>query len=248
MDSTETPRAAVLLVEDDPDATRLLTDILEGAGYRVTPAENAAEARVFMERSRPDLIILDLGLPDADGLVLCSRLKAVGDVPIIICSAAQDKRDRVLGLKLGADDFISKPFDLDEFEARVEAVLRRAGSVRHSETSAPDQLRVGELIIDRQRRKVTLGGQSISLTPTEFRLLSALASRPDDVLTREELAQLVWGTGDMSGSRTIDVHIQRLRSKLTSGASAPLVINSVRGYGYRLECEEGARAAPLGSH
>lgn len=243
MDNTETPRASILLIEDDLGAAQLLIDILENVGYRALAAHNAADARALMERSRPDLIILDLGLPDADGLVLCSRLKAIADVPIIICSAAQDKRDRVLGLKLGADDFITKPFDLDEFEARVEAVLRRSAHPRHAEASQPDHLHVGELVLDRQRRRVHVGGQPLSLTPTEFRLLSALASRPDEVFSREELAQLVWGSEDVSGSRTIDVHIQRLRSKLAGGPGASPFITSVRGYGYRLECEDGVPLA-----
>ncbi len=235
---------AVLLVEDDPAVARTLTDVLESSGYRVWHVENGADAKTMLEQAHPDLIVLDLMLPDVDGLVLCSSLKAIADVPIIICSAANQTRDRVLGLKLGADDFIGKPFDIYEFEARVEAVLRRAQQPKASETPTPssDQIRIGELVVDRSRRRVTLGGQGLQLTPTEYRLLVALASRPDEILSREELAQLVWGYQDVSSGRTIDVHIRRLRVKLASGPVPPPPIISVRGFGYKIAPEEHAAA------
>lgn len=177
MEYADGPKASILRVEDDLGTVQVLTELLEGAGYRVVHVETGAEARVMLGRLRPNLIILDITLPDADGLLLSSKLKAIANVPIIICSGAAQKRDRVLALKLGADDFIGKPFDVDEFEARVEAVLRRAGHPPGAE-SAADQLRVGELVIDLSRRRVTLGEQPLALTPTEFRLLAALASRP----------------------------------------------------------------------
>ena len=240
----------VMLVEDDPAVAQTLTDVLESSGYRVWHVESGADAKAMLEQARPDLIVLDLMLPDVDGLVLCSTLKAIADVPIIICSATTQKRDAVLGLKLGADDFIPKPFDIYEFEARVEAVLRRTHPVsgRHAEAApTSDQIRLGELVIDRSRRRVSLGGQALQLTPTEYRLLSALASRPDEILTREELAQLVWGYQDVSSGRTIDVHIRRLRVKLASGAVPPPPIISVRGFGYKIAQEEGASTASASS-
>jgi DNA-binding response OmpR family regulator len=234
-----------MLVEDDHAIVRTLTDALEMSGYRMWLAETGADARTLLEQSRPDLIILDLMLPDVDGLVLCSGLKAIADVPIIICSATPQRRDAILGLKLGADDFISKPFDIYELEARVEAVLRRTTQARGggSTTARPDHIRVGELIIDRSRRRVTLGGEPIQLTPTEYRLASALASRPDEILSRDDLASLVWGYQDASSGRTIDVHIRRLRVKFSSGPVPAPPIVAVRGFGYKMAVEDATTGA-----
>src|SRR6266542_2660670 len=234
--------ASILLVEDDPAIALTLVDVLEGAGHTVRHASTGAEAKTLVEEALPDLIILDLMLPDADGLVLCSDLKARAGVPIIICSASNQTRDRVLSLKLGADDFIGKPFDIDELEARVEAVLRRANAQRPSEASPQSQPhvqqeRVGELVIDRGRRRVMLGGESLQLTPTEYRLLCALAAHPDEVLSREELAQQVWGYADASIGRAIDAHISRLRVKLNTGKTPAPPIVSVRGFGYKIVAE-----------
>jgi two-component system response regulator MtrA len=234
-----------MLVEDDPAVAQTLTDALESSGYRIWHAENGADAKTLLEQSRPDLIILDLMLPDVDGLVLCSGLKGIADVPIIICSATPQKRDAILGLKLGADDFVAKPFDIYELEARVEAVLRRTTQSRPLEVSAPpsDHIRVADLVIDRSRRRVTLGGEPIQLTPTEYRLVSALASRPDEILSRDELAQLVWGYQDASSGRTIDVHIRRLRVKLAQGQVPAPAIVAVRGFGYKIALEESDSSA-----
>jgi len=235
-----------MLVEDDHAVAQTLTDALESSGYRVWLAETGADAKTLLEQTRPDLIILDLMLPDVDGLVLCSGLKAIADVPIVICSATPQKRDAILGLKLGADDFIAKPFDIYELEARVEAVLRRTSQTRVSAEASPtppDHIRVGELIIDRSRRRVTLGGEPIQLTPTEYRLVSALASRPDEILSRDDLATLVWGYQDASSGRTIDVHIRRLRVKLSQGPVPAPAIVAVRGFGYKMAVEDTANGA-----
>ena len=235
-----------MLVEDDPAVAQTLTDALESSGYRIWHAENGADAKTLLEQSRPGLIILDLMLPDIDGLVLCSGLKSIADVPIIICSATPQKRDAILGLKLGADDFVAKPFDIYELEARVEAVLRRTSQSRTVEVSAPppDHIRVGDLVIDRSRRRVMLGGEPIQLTPTEYRLVSALASRPDEILSRDELAQLVWGYQDASSGRTIDVHIRRLRVKLSQGPVPAPAIVAVRGFGYKIAVEDTGANSP----
>jgi len=235
-----------MLVEDDHAVAQTLTDALESSGYRVWLAETGADAKTLLQQTRPDLVILDLMLPDVDGLVLCSGLKAIADVPIVICSATPQKRDAILGLKLGADDFIAKPFDIYELEARVEAVLRRTSQTRVSSQaspSPPDHIRVGELIIDRSRRRVTLGGEPIQLTPTEYRLVSALASRPDEILSRDDLATLVWGYQDASSGRTIDVHIRRLRVKLSQGPVLAPAIVAVRGFGYKMAVEDTANGA-----
>src|SRR5919201_2008244 len=236
----------IMLVEDDTAVAQTLTDALEASGYRVWLAETGADAKTLLEQTRPDLVLLDLMLPDVDGLVLCSGLKSIADVPIIICRATPQKRDAILGLKLGADDFIAKPFDIYELEARVEAVLRRTSQTRQAEPSPspPDHIRVGELIIDHSSRRVTLGGEPIQLTPTEYRLVSALASRPDEILSRDELATLVWGYQDASSGRTIDVHIRRLRVKLSQGPVPAPAIVAVRGFGYKIALEEAGSDSP----
>jgi DNA-binding response OmpR family regulator len=227
----------ILLVEDDADTARSLTKALEGSGYRVTAVDTGAEARSIIEHMRPDLILLDLMLPDTDGLVLTTALKNLTSAPIIICSARQEQVDRVLGLKLGADDFVAKPFDLDELEARIEAVLRRASRVREVPTTPPDQIRVDDLVISQARGTVTVGGQLVHLTPTEYRLLVALASRPDEVLSRETLGQLVWGYQDLGTGHLIDVHIGRLRMKLRRSSKSASLIVTVRGKGYTIASE-----------
>lgn len=226
--------AMILVVEDDPETARSLSKALESSGYRVTIAETGSEARSIIEHVRPDLIMLDLMLPDTDGLVLTTALKTLTSAPIIICSARHEQVDRVLGLKLGADDFIAKPFELDELEARIEAVLRRASRVREVPAAPADQIRVDDLLISQSRGTVMLAGQSVHLTPTEYRLLVALASRPDEVLSRETLGQLVWGYQDLGTGHLIDVHIGRLRQKLRRASQSGPVIVTVRGKGYTI--------------
>jgi DNA-binding response OmpR family regulator len=240
-------RASVLVVEDDPDIAHLLVDALELADYRVWHAADGHEARACIESARPDLVLLDLVLPDMDGLVLCSLLKSMAEVPIIICSASSRRSDPVLSLKLGADDFVRKPFEIEDLLARVEAVLRRAPP-RPATTAAPPaprqaQLRVGELVVEPGRRRATLAGEVVPLTPTEFRLLTALVGHPESVLTRDRLAREVWGYADATNGRTIDVHVRRLRVKLSHGRVLGPSIVSVRGMGYRITADEGAISA-----
>ena len=244
--------ATILMVEDDPAVAELMADVLESSAYRVQRAEGGGEAKAMLDQVHPNLIILDLMLPDADGLVLCADLRQRADIPIIICSATPEKRDSILAFKLGADDFIPKPFVVEELVARVQAVLRRSGqgdSRRAAEPAPPPAAppsqppqarvdRVGELTVDHSRRHVQLGSRDIVLTPTEYRLLTALLSRPDEVLSRRELAQVVWGSAEASVGRSIDVHVHRLRAKLReaqeeTGLPAPRVV-AIRGFGYKL--------------
>jgi DNA-binding response OmpR family regulator len=229
--------ANILLVEDDADTARALSRALEGSGYRVTAVDTGSEAKALIEHVHPDLILLDLMLPDTDGLVLTTALKALTSAPIIICSARTEQVDRVLGLKLGADDFVAKPFDLDELEARIEAVLRRAARSRETPVPPSDQIRVGEMIISQARGTVTLGGQAVHLTPTEYRLLVALSTHIDEVLSRETLGQIVWGYQDLGTGHLIDVHIGRLRLKLRRASRTAPVIITVRGRGYTISAE-----------
>jgi DNA-binding response OmpR family regulator len=213
----------------------MLTDVLESTGYAVAVAGTGAAARAQVEKHPPDLIILDLVLPDEDGLVLCSVLKNTASVPILICSGTQRRRDAFLSLKLGADDFIAKPFDVYDLLARVEVLLRRAAQHHTIEpASQRGPIRIGALQIDHALHQVTLGETILQLTPTEYRLLTVLATRPDQVVPRDALAKLVWGDPDTGTSRTIDVHIGRLRVKLSqAGHNAPQII-SVRGFGYKI--------------
>jgi DNA-binding response OmpR family regulator len=228
-------RATILLVEDDAAIAFMMSDVLESSGYQVREAATGAAARSLVEQVRPDLIILDLVLPDEDGLVLCSVLKNMANVPILICSGTQRRRDAFLSLKLGADDFIAKPFDVYDLLARVEVLLRRAAQHHSSEPTVPrGPIRIGELLIDHSLHQVTLAGSVLQLTPTEYRLLTVLAARPDQVVPRDALAKLVWGDPDTGTSRTIDVHIGRLRVKLSQGGRIAPQIISVRGFGYKL--------------
>jgi DNA-binding response OmpR family regulator len=233
----------ILLIEDDPDTAHAISKALESSGYRVTAVDTGARARSVVAHVRPDLILLDLMLPDTDGLVLTTTLKNMTGAPIIICSARDARVDRVLGLKLGADDFVAKPFDLDELEARIEAVLRRSARAREAPPAPPpDEIRVHDLVISQLRAMVSVAGQVVQLTRTEYYLLVALASRPDEVLSREVLGQLVWGYHDLGTGHLIDVHMARLRLKLRRPSrGAPLIV-TVRGRGYTMPSQTVAAA------
>jgi DNA-binding response OmpR family regulator len=254
----DTAGGQILIVEDDESIGKLLCDVFEEAGYRAMHALTGAEAKSVVEQSRIDLILLDLRLPDTDGLILCADLHSRAQVPIIVVSATNEKRDALLAFKLGADDFVAKPFDVDHLLARVEAALRRAPSPRAAqlaggETRAgaiaprvaaedPRVRRCGGLVMDHARRRVAVGGQAVAVTATEYRILECLLERQDEVVTREELALQVWGYQDAGIGRSIDVHMRRLRIKLDGGADAPQ-ITAVRGFGYRLHAAEVALAA-----
>jgi len=271
--SPPTPTANVLLVEDDPSVALTIKDMLESDGYAVRHVDTGTKAKAALENPKPDLIVLDLMLQDVDGLVLCADLKARTGAPVIICSATNRKRDTVLALKLGADDFIGKPFDVDEFLTRAAAVLRRAGAGiiatspasltaatiggptpvsgsvvqpahpiwMDSQTATGRQVgavSVGPLSLQHTRRRAVFDGEEVQLTPTEYRLLATFMARPEEVLSRQDLAQVVWGYEDASVGRSIDVHVHRLRAKLQAaqegaGVPGPTVI-SVRGFGYKL--------------
>jgi DNA-binding response OmpR family regulator len=228
--------ATILAIEDDPVVAAMLVDLLGFRGYQVECASTAAEARSRVASSPPDLILLDLRLPDSNGLVLCAQLKARCDAPIIICSATKRKEDGTLGLELGADDFVAKPFDAAELQARIAAVLRRRASARLAGRAGEhSERRVGELVIDRARCRALLADQPLSLTPIEYRLLSALAESAGETVSREAMALAVWGSYDYSIGRSLDVHVRRLRGKLAGGRSKSVpTIVTARGFGYRL--------------
>jgi len=231
---TKAATKKVLLVEDDLSIAEAIVELLESEGYRVSHAPDAATAEELLEELRPDLVILDIMLPDTDGLVLCTELRARWPAPIVLLSATQRKSDPIIGLRLGADDFIAKPFDARELLARLEAVLRRSSLSRGFEPAAAEVYRVGPLTIDIGRRAATYGERPLQLTPTEFRLMSTFASEPEKVFSREELAARVWGYESIGESRVVDVHIRRLRQKLDAANVEDPTVVTLRGFGYKL--------------
>jgi len=226
--------ADVLIVEDEPDIRSLIVHHLERDGFRCRTAASGGEALARVRTATPDLVVLDLMLPGMDGLEVCRRLRAdpaTAGLPIIMLTAKADEVDRVVGLEMGADDYLAKPFSTKELVARVRAVLRRA---RPGETTRP--LTVGGVSLDPGRHAVTVGGKPVELTPKEFDLLHALLAAAGRVLTREFLLNRVWGyaRADEIESRTVDVHIRRLRAKL---AAEERRIATIKGVGYRFETD-----------
>jgi DNA-binding response OmpR family regulator len=225
--------STILLVDDEDAVQKLLAYPLERDGFRVVQARDGEEALARFAEERVDLVVLDLMLPKLDGLEVCKRLRASSSVPIIMLTARDDELDKVLGLELGADDYITKPFSIREFRSRVRALLRRAAipaGADGEETIERDGLR-----IDLARREVEVGGRPVQLTYVEFELLRTLATSPGRVFTRELLLQALWGGSDYREPRTIDVHVRHLREKLEQDPSEPEFILTVRGVGYRFK-------------
>jgi len=224
--------ATILLVDDEEAVQKLLTYPLERDGYRVVQARDGEEAlRRFAEESI-DLVVLDVMLPKLDGLEVCKQLRAESSVPVIMLTARDDEVDKVLGLELGADDYITKPFSIREFRSRVRAVLRRAATPRHA-TQETATVGIDGLLIDPARRAVEVDGRPVQLTYVEFELLRTLASRPGRVHSRQMLLEALWGSSDFRDPRTIDVHVRHLREKLEHDPADPQYIVTVRGVGYR---------------
>lgn len=241
------PGARILVVEDDPALRELLTYNLEQAGFAVLSAGDGRTALEVAQRDRPDLVVLDLMLPGLDGLEVCRRLRRTSAVPILILSARREEVDRVLGLELGADDYLTKPFSPRELVARVRAILRRAGPGVPAEGGSGEGagvLTFGPLVIDPGAHRVSLAGREVGLTPTEFRLLLVLASNPGRVLSRQELLEQLWGTPALGELRTVDVHVLHLREKLGESADSPGFIQTVRGVGYRFRAPPDGSPAP----
>ncbi|MGA9114806.1 MAG: response regulator transcription factor [Candidatus Dormiibacterota bacterium] len=221
----------VLIVDDQPDIVRLVRDYLERAGFRVLTASDGEQALQVARSSHPDLVILDLTLPRLDGLDVARALRRDGDVPIIMLTARTEESDRVAGLELGADDYVTKPFSAREMVARVRAVLRRTSGARAGE----DVIRVGEsLTLDVPRMETTVEGRTVALTPTEFQLLLHMARQPGRVFTRAQLLDAVHGVAIESYERAIDAHIKNIRRKIERDPRAPRLLQTVFGVGYRL--------------
>jgi DNA-binding response OmpR family regulator len=224
--------ATILLVDDEESLQKLLTFPLARDGFRVVPAHDGEEALDRFAQERVDLVVLDVMLPKLDGLEVCRRLRATSSVPILMLTARDDELDKVLGLELGADDYMTKPFSVREFRSRVRALLRRASAPRH-EPGAEEVIEADGLKIDPGRRRVDVRGNEVTLTYVEFEILRAMAERPGRVFTRQALLERLWGDSDYRDPRTIDVHVRHLREKLEQDPRRPEYIFTVRGVGYR---------------
>jgi two-component system response regulator MtrA len=240
----------LLIVEDDPSLREVVRLGMEGEGFRVATAEDGPSALIAFASQQPNLVLLDVMLPGLDGFAVCRELRKVSLVPVIMLTARSSTSDVVEGLEAGADDYVTKPFEFPELTARVRSVLRRA-SVRASAVdatdpeptgaaasagaapAAPPPLALGDLVIDPAAFTVRRDLEEIPLTVTEFRLLYELARHAGQVLTRDQLLELVWGYSYLGDSRLVDVHVQRLRAKIEEDPARPLLVHTVRGVGYR---------------
>jgi DNA-binding response OmpR family regulator len=227
----------ILIVDDDALMRRSLAFGLEQAGYRASSAASAEDALAFARRSKPDLVLLDIGLPGIDGLEALRYFKTTIGVPVIFLTARRRELDEVLGLEMGADDYITKPFNLDVLLARIKVVLRRTEPSISLE-SQPELIEVGDLTIDPASHTVTIGGKPVELRPREFDLLHAFALKPRTVLTAEELLGCVWGAEFVGEPQVVYVHIRWLRKKIEDNPDLPRRIITVHGVGYKLEPQE----------
>jgi DNA-binding response OmpR family regulator len=223
----------ILLVDDEEAVQKLLTYPLEREGFRVVSARDGQEALDVFAAESPDLVVLDIMLPKIDGLEVCKRLRARSTVPIIMLTARDDELDKVVGLELGADDYITKPFSIREFRSRVRALLRRAKLPAYLGEEGSELISADGLKIDLARRAVELEGRSVQLTYVEFELLRTMARRPGRVFSRQALLETLWGGAEYREPRTIDVHVRHLREKLEPDPREPKYILTVRGVGYR---------------
>jgi DNA-binding response OmpR family regulator len=224
--------ARILLVDDEQAVQTLLTYPLRKEGYEVVPAVDGQEALDRFAEQRFDLVVLDIMLPKLDGIEVCRRLRTRSQVPIIMLTAKGDEIDKVVGLEMGADDYITKPFSVREFRSRVKAALRRGGMGGRS-PAAEEPIRAGELEVDFERRSTTVRGRPVRLTYVEFEILATLAGSPGRVFSREQLLEHVWGESTYRDPRTVDVHIRHLREKIERDPKQPEYLFTVRGVGYR---------------
>jgi DNA-binding response OmpR family regulator len=225
--------AKILVVDDEARIVKLVRSYLEQAGYVVVEASDGQTALIQARRERPDLIVLDLGLPGIDGFEVARILRREGDTPIIMLTARIEDTDRIVGLELGADDYVTKPFNPRELVARVRAVLRRTSGT----PPTPEILRAGELVVDVSGRQATVAGRPLTLTPTEFELLIVLLQNPGRAFTRMELLDRVQGDAYEGYERTVDAHVKNLRAKLGDDPRHPHYIQTVFGVGYKLGAE-----------
>jgi DNA-binding response OmpR family regulator len=220
----------ILLVDDEPTLLATLALNLRASGYEVVTASDGAAALDVARSESPDLIVLDLMMPELDGLTVCRTLRQVFDTPILVLTARTGELDKIIGLESGADDYMTKPFSLGELQARLRALLRRAGPRRSS-----DEIRSADLLLNLVSRRAYLGDKELVLSPKEFSLLAELMRHQGAVLSRDLLLTRVWGYDFFGDSRTVDVHVRWLREKIEDNPSQPIRITTVRGIGYRFE-------------
>jgi DNA-binding response OmpR family regulator len=225
----------ILVVDDEPKIADLARDYLEHAGFAVRTAIDGEAALAIVRRDRPDLVVLDLGLPGLDGLDVTRTIRRDSNLPVIMLTARDDELDKLLGLELGADDYLTKPFSPRELVARVRAVLRRVDAA--ASPGAVELIRAGDLTLDLPRMRADLAGRSIDLTPTEFALLAAMARQPGRIFTRSQLLDAVHGVAFESYERAIDTHIKNVRRKLEPDPRRPVHVLTVYGVGYRFADE-----------
>jgi DNA-binding response OmpR family regulator len=225
--------STILLVDDEEAVRKVLTFPLERDGYNVVQASDGEEALARFGDQPVDLVVLDIMLPKLDGLEVCKQLRARSSVPIIMLTARDDELDKVVGLELGADDYITKPFSIREFRSRVRALLRRARAPRQDRELREEQLAAAGLVLDVGRRTVAANGTPVQLTYVEFEILRTLMAHPGRVYSRRMLLEVLWGSADFRDPRTIDVHVRHLREKLEPDSSRPEFILTVRSAGYR---------------
>jgi DNA-binding response OmpR family regulator len=228
------PQAPILIIEDDRNTAALIATYLEREGFATQAIHDGAQALAFARRQTPGFVILDVMLPLVDGWEICRELRKFSDVPILMLTAREEEIDRVLGLSLGADDYVVKPFSPRELVERVKAILRRT-TRRPQEDSLFSH---NDLVLDTEKRRVSLAGQAVELTAVEYKLLQALMSAPGKAFSRDELLNHVYTGGESVVDRVVDVHIGHLRQKLGDDPAAPRFIETIRGFGYRFADRE----------
>jgi DNA-binding response OmpR family regulator len=233
--------ARVVIIEDDPLITDSVVEALQNAGYNVLTAADGKRGLELARAHQPQLVLLDIMLPQMDGWEVCKTIRAESTVPILMITALNEEVDRILGLELGADDYLTKPFSTRELLARVRATLRRV-EFEHQDEKPPRELTVGEVRLDLEARRAFKGQQELTLRYKEFELLSLLMSRAGEAVSRHDLFNEVWGYDWLGDTRTLDVHIRWLREKLEDDPSTPVYVQTVRGVGYRFIAPDEVRA------
>ena len=234
-----TPDATILVVEDEDSFVEALTVGLKREGFRVQVASDGAEALDVFDAIRPDLVLLDVMLPKISGIDVCREIRRKSSVPIIMVTAKGGEIDTVVGLEVGADDYVTKPYRLRELVARMRAVLRRRANEAATYELSGEALQVGDVALDPQRHEVTIRGEVVSLPLKEFELLELLLANAGHVLPRETLIDRVWGSDYVGDTKTLDVHVKRLRAKVEPDPSAPTRIVTIRGLGYKYDVPRG---------
>jgi two-component system alkaline phosphatase synthesis response regulator PhoP len=223
----------ILIVDDEPKIVQIARDYLENAGFTVAAAYDGESALSTIRSQSPDLIVLDLGLPDMDGLDICRKIRRDSNVPIVMLTARDEEVDKLVGLELGADDYVTKPFSPKELVARVRAVFRRVEAAE----KPPEVIRALDITLEVERMRLHVGERNVELTPTEFQLLARLASQPGRIFTRAQLLESIHGVAIESYERAIDAHIKNIRRKIEPNPSEPNYILTVYGVGYRFSDE-----------